>query len=1172
VLVPPQAGDQVDTARATALRDVTDLISRFGETSDPEVLTSTVADRSAAALATAVDVDMDLQARHALGTLHWLRHVVCGRDEDLQVSLVLLGAFAESAPSLVPTSMWPLLAGGATSAARAANRLIERFEKSGDRAVLPPALDLFRAAVEQTTGEQRVIALSNLCAALQLAAEHLPDPDLLHEAVATGRVAVSAMSDGRPGDRPAHGHLGQALVALGLHTQDPYLVADGVATARAVRAGTAQGSTERATANQVLAAALQAEHSLTGRAQNLHDAVALTTESAELIPLGVPGAIRVHANHCAALHSLFDSDGSTTTLTAAVSVGRAVAEYLEPGQHEARVVLGNLGIGLLSLHERTRDPTLLAEAEDCTERAIAAGDPAAPAVFALLANLSLICRTRFDRTREPDALDLAVRAGRAALGGMDRSSPHRAAAAANLSHALHARFGQSGDLDSLREAAHWAREVVDRTPDGAPARPGRLANLCAVLRSLFERTREPVVAVEAARAAREAISTVSEDAPEFASVLNATSLLLRTIGVAADDSDLIAEAHALSTAAVHATDPGSPDLPGRLSNTMIISRSRWQRTGDLQHLRDAVELGRRGISLVDPAHPDLPAIQCNLGLALSSLHKIDGDPGMRAEALRCYADAAASPRAVTLLRIWAARAAAALAVDSENPEAATAHLEQAVAFLPRLAGRALGRDDREHLLGRINGFAAQIARTFSLANAPDRAVELLEQVRGLLQAETMQERGADFVELRRRAPELADHVDGLLRAFADEEPAADELPADGTLLAGPDTARRRELLDRRWHDLVARVRRHPGLDRFLLPPDLAGLRSAARRGPVIYVYAHDAGCGALVVRHDAPVQIVELAETLVSDEVFARANRLRAAIATSASKDYVTRASAERELSAILEWLWDSFAEPILSRLGAVDRVWWCPIGVMGYFPLHAAGHHREHDGRTVLDQVVSSYTPTLRALAYMTEDVIGEPAAVLVSVPAPPEFARLRGVQAEVGMLSALLPDAEVIAGDEATAEAVVAAMQRSTIAHLACHGISDWLDPGASRLVLADHRTNPLTLRALAVLDFPRAELCYLSACSTSDPAPQLADQALHITSAIQLIGYRHVIGTLWPVDDRSARTIAAAVYGRLLAWSGVPDTAASAAALHAVVVETRDTMPGVPSHWAGHVHVGC
>ncbi|MFC8248097.1 CHAT domain-containing protein [Streptomyces chartreusis] len=49
--------------------------------------------------------------------------------------------------------------------------------------------------------------------------------------------------------------------------------------------------------------------------------------------------------------------------------------------------------------------------------------------------------------------------------------------------------------------------------------------------------------------------------------------------------------------------------------------------------------------------------------------------------------------------------------------------------------------------------------------------------------------------------------------------------------------------------------------------------------------------------------------------------------------------------------------------------------------------------------------------------------------------------------------------------------------------------------------------------------AEVAYLSACSTSEPALDVADEALHITAAFQRADYQHVIGTLWPLHDGTA-----------------------------------------------------
>ncbi|WP_371604901.1 CHAT domain-containing protein [Streptomyces sp. NBC_01220] len=70
--------------------------------------------------------------------------------------------------------------------------------------------------------------------------------------------------------------------------------------------------------------------------------------------------------------------------------------------------------------------------------------------------------------------------------------------------------------------------------------------------------------------------------------------------------------------------------------------------------------------------------------------------------------------------------------------------------------------------------------------------------------------------------------------------------------------------------------------------------------------------------------------------------------------------------------MWDAIAEPVLNALDLREttkeghRLWWAPTGLLTFLPLHAAGHHEERDrdgARPVLDRVVSSYTPALRAL-----------------------------------------------------------------------------------------------------------------------------------------------------------------------------------------------------------------
>jgi hypothetical protein len=173
-------------------------------------------------------------------------------------------------------------------------------------------------------------------------------------------------------------------------------------------------------------------------------------------------------------------------------------------------------------------------------------------------------------------------------------------------------------------------------------------------------------------------------------------------------------------------------------------------------------------------------------------------------------------------------------------------------------------------------------------------------------------------------------------------------------------------------------------------------------------------------------------------------------------------------------------------------RVWWATGGLLGLLPLHTAGYHSpvpDAEPRTVLDRVISSYTPTICALRYARQhtpppaagvpDAAGQ--ALIVAMPVTPGLpgqGRLPGVPAEIAMLRTLLnqpvlltePDPGPCAPADDAAEhvptraSVLARLPTAAIAHFACHGSSDPADPPLSRLLLHDHDAAPLTVASLA------------------------------------------------------------------------------------------------------------
>jgi CHAT domain-containing protein len=77
--------------------------------------------------------------------------------------------------------------------------------------------------------------------------------------------------------------------------------------------------------------------------------------------------------------------------------------------------------------------------------------------------------------------------------------------------------------------------------------------------------------------------------------------------------------------------------------------------------------------------------------------------------------------------------------------------------------------------------------------------------------------------------------------------------------------------------------------------------------------------------------------------------------------------------------------------------------------------------------------------------------------------------------------------------------------------------------------------------------------------------------LTTAFQLAGFTHVIGTLWEISDQVAVDVAGDFYTALQAGSGVVETSRSAAALNHTVRALRDRYLLTPSLWAAYLHAG-
>jgi hypothetical protein len=292
-------------------------------------------------------------------------------------------------------------------------------------------------------------------------------------------------------------------------------------------------------------------------------------------------------------------------------------------------------------------------------------------------------------------------------------------------------------------------------------------------------------------------------------------------------------------------------------------------------------------------------------------------------------------------------------------------------------------------------------------------------------------------------------------------------------------------------------------------------------------------------------------------------------------------------LLALQEWMWRTIAAPILDELGFTDtpegdpadwpRLWWCPTGPLTLLPLHTAGHHAETVGgasspRTVLDRVVSSYTPTLRALveARRPRDEGAARASdrmLLVDVPDPAGQVPLDTSAERTVLVNAFPPERRtVLDGELATREAARTALPEHRWVHFSCHGQQLLNDPSRGGLLLRD---ATLTIADITEGRF-HGDFAGLSACKTAVGGVDLLDEAITLAAALHYTGYRHVVAALWSVDSDTSAEVFTELY-REIAAGGRMEPERAPAALHRAVRSLRDRHPDWPHRWTPFTHTG-
>lgn len=979
----------------------------------------------------------------------------------------------------------------------------------------------------------------------------------------------------------------------------------------------------------------RAETAGTAKGAALDEAVRAHEEAVRVAPAGHDVRALCLANLGTALITRFDWRQDPEDLAGAVAAARqALATRYGQGPDRADV-LTVLVAALLRTYESSHDADDLDATLSAARQAVAAGDLGDPRHAGRLLELSNARLEAFRRTGDPDEATAAVAGLRAAVAAVPIRSPRRqrllsalatalmesgdtdaAVSAAReavstaspghadwprlwnvLGRALWQRADASGSHDDMTAARAACEEALAALPADHPERDLALTGLQSMLLARHRRTADPADLAAAADLAAEVERMLPAGHPRRAAALaNAAAIHWVRHTSRSGERDGLDTVVELLRAAADAAPPGHPFHGQCQSNLGSALHARRGSVGGERNARDlheAVAAHRRSLAALSARDTRRPARLWRLAQALLALAATEqeaatapraAEPDAVAEARTLLTDVAQDTEAAPSLRVEAARLAAAL-IGHDHPAEAADLMADAVRLLPRTAPRELNRWDQQHTLRQFSGLAAEAAaRALEAGAEPAHALRLLEEGRAVLLGQLLATRG-DLAGLREREPGLAarfERLRGRLDDAALHDPLQSVTLGDPLRPTGVEARRR---MAAELTETLAQIRALDGFASFLLPPDDAELRAQAAEGTIVVLNVTPLRSDALLLTSDGVTHLP--LPDLDPDTLAGRAADFHRALARTTDPAESARAAAQQTLHDVLGWLWDVAAGPVLECLGhhgaapeGADRprVWWAPGGALSTLPLHAAGHHQEavrgEAERTVMDRVVSSFTPTVRALRHARRAVpaaSGPPTTSLITVMAgTPGATDLPYARQEAERVAARLPRPVLLT--EASTADVLGLLPDCAVAHFACHGVSDPADPSRSRLLLRDHPDSPLTVARLAPVDLDRAQLAYLSACRTAvSDSQDLVDEAIHLTTAFQLAGFRHVVGTLWEIDDRFATHLADAFYAELVTGEGPVDARRAARSLHAAVRTARDHLVRAPSLWAAHLHAG-
>ncbi|KAG1805615.1 CHAT domain-containing protein [Suillus variegatus] len=968
------------------------------------------------------------------------------------------------------------------------------------------------------------------------------------------------------------------------------------------------GHTDRSASLNNLALQLSSRFEHQGNDEDLDKAIALHREALALRPVGHTDRFKSLGNLAGQLSSRFELRGNDEDLDQAIALQKEALALCPAGHTDRSMSLNNLATLLSSRFDRRGNDEDLDQAIPLYREALALRPVGHTDRSMSLNNLATLLSSRFEHQGNDEDLDKAIALHREALALRPVGHTDRSGLLYNLAKRLSTRFKHRSNNEDLDEAIAFQREALALRPVGHTHRSASLNHLANVLSSRFEYRGNDEDLDKAIALDREsrALCPVGHKG-RFASLSALANNLSSRFEHRGNDKDLD-QAIALHRETLALCPVGHTDRSMSLNNLATLLSSRFDRRGNDEDLDQAITLYREALALRPVGHPARFILLVNLAKRLCNRfplqHNRDDLDQSRenlhyAFTLLTQHDPGHLLAHRLLANVYLSFHRSCLDVtgageDIDSLNAAMHHFKAAAnvvsgSLLFRLRASLLWvRHAKQHNHGtQLDAYAtsmqlldAYMSKTASVSSRHNimkdfpstlavdaascalcsgdvcRAVELLEQGRTIIWTQ--------MTRLRTPLDSLqtcGDHAAALMKKFRDVSSLLDKPPAshpEGTPIVNveaDETRYRRRVQE--WNGAVGEIRKIEGFSRFLLPPYSQIFKMQLVKGPSSF----SSQASRLL-----PTDLRKLVQLV---------NALQEAVRKDPDPN-----GKQTALTKALRELWDMVICPVVENLSRFarrgSRIWWCPTSLFNFLPLHAAGEYRPK-GKSVSQQYISSYTPSLTALIKARASHVKSPSVPFVAIgqdcPAGAS-STLDAVEPELELVRRLLPPPPTISFSkitsvDATKSRALCALRDNTWLHLACHGTQEFDEPFKSAFLMRD---EPLSLLDISQTDLSQHEFAFLSACETAVGVFSTPDEVIHLAAGLQFSGVNSVVGTLWKVTDSTVQHLVEAFY-KNLCGDGPMNSKRAAWALHQAVqsLARDEDIPMTLDQRIVFVHIG-